>query len=143
MLLLCITAISSEVAYTKILIYQKLKNINGTQNGLTQGHTSLVSFLSLMRFLNLSRQCSQNDTIYLHFIKEFDKVPQDGDIQVKFQYSIEIIDFSSTGGKFLFLILSFFIFLPMTLKKIQKVYSSRLWITESITKRSLLSGGQI
>lgn len=51
-----------------------------------EGHTRLASFLSLMRFLNLSRQCSQNDTIYLHFIKEFDKVPliygQDGGIHI-------------------------------------------------------------
>lgn len=33
---------------------------------------------------------------------------QDGHIQIKFQYLIEVMDFSLTGGKFLFLTLSIF-----------------------------------
>ena len=45
-----------------------------------------------------------NDTVYLNLIEEFDKVSlicgQDGDTQIEFQYSIEIMDFCSIGGSF-------------------------------------------
>lgn len=141
-LFLYITMVPVEVAY--------LKDLSSTISrerslGYVLGwHKFILDWLSFFDRIS----CQGNDTKW-YCISELNRGIWQGllNLWMRWRYTNWIPIFYWNNGflfnwrKFLFLALSFLIFLPMTLKKIQKVYSFLLWIKESLTKYYFLSGG--